>query len=190
MSYGHSLELQSMTQCVLPLCLVQHVAACCLSGKGWLACAQYARVALHIALAALHTTLVALQNASTRACCCNSSCEPEHATNKQLLCLTRNEVTPFIRQKLAATTPQAVPMLPSHSGPPTFVMMRFAGTCMLASAQAVEQHINIRQQGAGAFQRQGSSTACVCRCKWQPVASVAGSAARTAKCKRCALLHL
>jgi hypothetical protein len=52
-------------------------------------------------------------------------------------------VTPFIRQKLAATTPQAVPMLPSHIGPPTFVIMRFAGTCMLASAQAGGHSSNI-----------------------------------------------
>lgn len=47
---------------------------------------------------------------------------------------TMKEVTPLMRQKQAATMPQAVPMVPSQMGPPILVIIMLAGTCMEASA--------------------------------------------------------
>lgn len=43
-------------------------------------------------------------------------------------------MTSRIRQKQAATMPQAMPIRPSHSGPPILVISRLAGTCIEASA--------------------------------------------------------
>lgn len=47
--------------------------------------------------------------------------------------LTRKEVTFFMRQKQAATMPQAVPMVPSQIGPPILVIRMLEGTCIVAS---------------------------------------------------------
>lgn len=59
---------------------------------------------------------------------------------------TMKDVTPFMRQKHAATMPQAVPMVPNQIGPPIFVIIRLAGTCIVAS---VQQHGQAGRRGRG-----------------------------------------